>query len=703
VTEAKQRAKRTTSKTTKRERLFALARKAYAPRKATRWPYLVRGEQQYRFEGPDRRNLRADLRALWRDKYPGENTPSDADLNSVIDDLRRLAEEAEPDAPTAEEETDQVLAARGIGAIPDGRGLDLVTRLDDCPLPEGYVVPEPYMVEPDGIHLMKDDGTGHARVAWSWLFPVRVYVDPEGDQLVELAWRDGSGWVSRLIRRSLTKSGRKLVAEAGDAGLPVIEAEARQAERWLAAAEAANRGVINRHPVARQLGWQADGKTFVTGQDSPWRIEPRYSDQAAALSAHKHHGTLAGWQEVIKGIEDYIVVRAGLYAGLAAPLLIPLGLDSFTVDLSGKSTRGKTITAMVALSCWADPSDRAEGMLTWQVASVIGVEKRLNLVNGLVAVIDETRLVKDPALVDAVLYMIPKNHGRPRGGGWPNMIPWRAIVVSTGEQSATSFTSHQGASARVLSVQRPPFGTDGTSSRDAAEGVKAGVEANFGIAGPAFVARLQQCLAEDGGLGKLRTRHQELTDLLRGSSDMSGRRAPLAACLALAAELAAEWKIVPFAAPEAETWATLFAADDLRDNRPEMALDIVREYLASHANKLWGNSGDDERPPATGWIGHDAKEGPALLPEKLREELRRRTFELDAVIPGWLEMGALVTKEKSQPPYLINRWTAGRQSRHLIFVREVLYAEDEGADSAPARQADEPPWPDAPDEDEDGN
>ena len=181
-------------------------------------------------------------------------------------------------------------------------------------------------------------------------------------------------------------------------------------------------------PVARQLGWQADGRTFVTTQDTPWRIEPRYSDQAGAVAAYRPEGTLTGWRECIKGIEEYAVVRAGLYAGLAAPLLIPLGLDSFTIDFSGKSSRGKTITAAAGLSCWADPSDRADGMLPWSTASMIGVEKRLNLFNGLVAVIDETRLVKDPALVDEAIYQIPKNRGKPRGGGWPNMIPWRVIV-----------------------------------------------------------------------------------------------------------------------------------------------------------------------------------------------------------------------------------------------------------------------------------
>ena len=88
------------------------------------------------------------------------------------------------------------------------------------------------------------------------------------------------------------------------------------------------------------------------------------------------------------------------------------GPGPVTVGFSGWPTRGKTITAMAALSCRADPSDRSEGMLTGRTASATGVEKRLNLVSGLTVVVDETRLVKDPAPAGTVLYMIPKNHGR---------------------------------------------------------------------------------------------------------------------------------------------------------------------------------------------------------------------------------------------------------------------------------------------------
>jgi hypothetical protein len=658
-------------RTPKAETLLALAREEYEPCRATRWPYLLRDGERFRFEGLDRRRLLADLRAAWRERFPDEAPPAARDLSAVADDLRRLAEQAEPDQAEAEDLAAELMAAHGISTVPHDRGLSLVAQLDDCPLPEGYVIPEPYLVAADGIHLARDDGAGYARVAWAWLFPVAVYVDPDGDHLVELAWRDGARWVSRLIRRAVTKSGRKLVAEAGDAGLPVIEAEARRAERWLAAAEAANCQAIARHPVARQLGWQADNKTFVTAQDVPWRVEPRYADQSAALAAHRPCGTLASWNEAIAAASKRLVVQVGAYAGLASPLLEPLGLDSFTVDISGRSTRGKTITAMVALSCWADPSDRSEAMHTWQAASVIGIEKRLNLVSGLTVVIDETRLVKDHALVDAVVYMIPKNHGRPRGGGWPNMIPWRTVVVSTGEQPATSFTTHQGASARVLSICSPPFGADSEASRAAAEAVKQGVETSHGTAGPAFVARLQTRLADDGGPGKLRARHAELTEMLRGGTDMTGRRAPLVACLALAAELAADWGIVSFQPPGIADWSAMFAADPQRDNRPEMALDMVREYLAAHADKMWG-SNDGSHPPASGWIGHEASEGAALLPEKLREELRRHGYELDAVIPGWLEMGALLTKDSQRPSYLIPRRTGGRLSRHLVFRCEVL-------------------------------
>lgn len=209
--------------------------------------------------------------------------------------------------------------------------------------------------------------------------------------------------------------GNRLVGRPGSQGV---------CDEFLPGAGVAARGGVNH--AALHSAVPAD-----SGHDDPHQVS---LSPAAAFRR-------AAWKDAIAVPRDHVIVQVGAYAGLASPLLHPLGLDSFTADFSGRSTRGQTITAMAALSCRADPNDRSEGMLTWQTASAIGVEKRLNLVSGLTVVVDETHLAKDPALVDTVLYMIPKNHGRPQGGGWPNMIPWRAVAVSTGEQPATLFTS----------------------------------------------------------------------------------------------------------------------------------------------------------------------------------------------------------------------------------------------------------------------
>jgi Domain of unknown function (DUF927) len=592
-------------------------------------------------------------------------------MTRIIGDLERLAMDVDPDP------AEDPGAAVTSDAAPEDGGIGLIAARDDCPLPYGYQMPSDYLARPDGGIWYMAGRWGPCRVSWAWLFPIAVYVDPDGAQWIELAWRDHDRWVNRLVRKAIAKSGRKLVAEMGDAALPVTDSEARDAEKWLAAAEAVNAAAIPRQLVARQLGWQADSKTFVTAQDCPWRVEPRYPEQAAALAAHHPQGTLNGWKTAIGAAGRYLVVQIAVYEGLAAALLGVLGVDSFTIDHHGRSSRGKTTAAMVALSCWADPSEEGDGLFSWQT-TVIAAEKRLNLVNGMPVILDETRLVKDPGIVDTILYSVPKNHGKPRGGGYPNMIPWRTIVISTGEQPAVSFTTHQGASARVLSSSKAPFGSEGEPSRTAAEAVKVGITQNYGLAGPLFAERVQAMLAEPGGAKRLRQRHTELTARLRGETDMSGRRAPLMAVIALAAELAARWEITPFPLPNPGAWMDMYSGgDDPRDNRSEMALDVVREYLTAHQDKMYG-SGASDYPPATGWIGHEAKEGPALLPEKLREELKRRGYELDAVLPGWLEMDALVTLKSQQPAYLIMRRPGGRPARHLIFKSKVIAPDEVG-------------------------
>lgn len=556
-------------------------------------------------------------------------------------------------------------------------------------VPEGVKLPEGYKVSYAGVWVEKaiKEDVIDVRVAWAPLVVRSVYIDPEGNQAVELAWTDRGRLVTRIIPRSVARRGRVLVATLGDAGLPIIEADAKLAERWLAAFESLNQAKIPRVHLARQLGWQEDG-TFVTAQDTPHRVEVKHEEQRPALAAHRPVGTFAGWQAAVKRIAAYPAAQMPLYASFAAPLLELLGINSFMLDVSGRSTRGKTTAAAAGMSVWADPSEKADGMYSWRT-TMLAAEKRLNLVNGLPVVFDESKLVRDPEMVHALLYAIPKNHGQARGGGWPSGIPWRTVVVSTGEQSILSFTTDQGAGARVLTVKEAPFGTDGPASAAAAIEVRDGTAENFGTAGPRFVDRVRQLLAEPGGKARLLARHGELTQEHAYDSDMSARRAPLVAALALAAELAHAWGIVPFESPQLEVWRRLFGVADQTDNRGEMALDVVREFVASQRAAMYPppvSADGEQRPPFSGYIGRTLSVGNpetkqqrptvALLPQRLKEALNRAGYELDSVVPSWRETGALLENASYRPPYLVKKKLDGKPVRMYVFHPDVFGLDD---------------------------
>ncbi|WP_018639522.1 DUF927 domain-containing protein [Parafrankia elaeagni] len=539
-------------------------------------------------------------------------------------------------------------------------------------LPDGFTVPDEWDVSHDGVLFFPAEGAV-LRAAYAPLVPVRVLLDPDGAQSVELAWRTGGRWVRRTIPKSTMKSGRRLVQALGDAGIPIIEADARTAERWLATVEAANEAVMPPQDLARWLGWQPDG-SFLSAADGSRPLEPKYPEQAPYVAAHHPAGTLADWQAAIKSVESFPAVRAVLAAGFAAALLRVLNVDSFVLDVAGASSRGKTTAARVGLSPWADPGEKADGMYTWKT-KMLAAEYRLNIVRGIPVPFDESQLVEDPGVVDTLLYQVPKNHGQHRGGGWPSGLPWETVVISTGERPALSFTSSQGAAARVLSLRTAPMGENTPDNGQAARDIVTGVTSNYGTAGPEFAARLVAELASEDAADRIRARHEELSGQLAGTTGMSGRRAPMVAALVLADRCACGWGIVPFGPLPLEIWRDLLVADDPADNRPEMALDAVREFVAANPNGLWWPKTNRIQPPA-GWIGRvtveAGRECVALFAGRLREALERRGIELDAVAPGWVEVEALVKDEKFRPAHVPNRYVNGTRSRVYIFAPGIV-------------------------------
>lgn len=549
-------------------------------------------------------------------------------------------------------------------------------------LTDSFKVPTGYSVDHNGVMYVPEEGFP-VRVAFAPLVIIRIFVDPEGAQSVELAWRTGGRWIHRTMPKALIKSGRKLAQAHGDAGIPIIESAARQVEQWLAAIESLNEEVIPREPQARRLGWQ-DDTTFVSSAGTPVPLEPKYPEQAPYVAAHHVAGTLAGWQTAVKRLEAHPVMQVVLAAGFAAPLLRLLRIDSFIFDIADTSSRGKTTSARLALSPWADPGEKADGIFSWD-CKPLAAEYRLNIVSGLPVVFDESQLVKDPDVVRGLIYQIPRNHGQTRGGGWPSGLPWETVVISTGERPALSFVTEQGAAARVLSLRAAPMGANTPENKTLAEETTLALTENFGTAGPAFVDRLIAEMAADGAVDRLRAKHKELAAELGGTAGgMVGRRARLVAALALADRCATSWGIVPLPKIATKMWRDLLVTYDPADNRAEQALDIVREFVGSHANALWWPR-TSVPEPSGGWIGRVHRETwtsgsvqledvpcVVLYANRLRKELEARGVQLDAVRPAWLDAKALVLDPDDRTPFSPLRKIRGVSARVYIFAPDVI-------------------------------
>jgi hypothetical protein len=597
------------------------------------------------------------------------------------------------------------------GSPPDEGGAQPAQR-STWSLPAGHTMPENYKLLRDGIfqEVPRTDRQGNpveakfVRVSYGPLAVVRKYASADGEQWFDVAWHDGRRTVVRRVSGATLRGGVKLVRELGSIGIPLFEGNAGKAEQYLAAYLVTNAEVIEDNVVklARYLGWQSDG-TFVSSDGAPCPVEVAHVEQEPILSAYRPAGTLKQWQASIAPVERYPTVRIALAAAFAPALFAPLRLRSCAVDISGRSTRGKSTAAAVGLSVWANPSEEFQAWGTWK-SGMIGIEKRLNLMRGLPVVLDETRVVKHADLVDQVLYQVPMDHGTARGGNYTSasMLPWNTLVLSTGEQPALSFTSHEGAAARVISLRRPPFGREGERSAADAEGVRLAILTTYGTAGPAFAARLIEMLAEQDGLEQLRKRHDVLADEHSGAAgnDVARRRSRHVAAIHLATQLAHEWGIVPFGALETADWTELLSEEEAREDRGAMALEVVRALIASQGHrvqplstgKIGAAAGALTMTPPGGWIGahvedRNGQPAVALLPGDLDRALsaNRPPIVLDAVKEAWTEAGTIAMDPK-RPKSLDRAYISGKRVRAFIFTSATLDGPDDEEQSGQSDQ-----------------
>lgn len=521
--------------------------------------------------------------------------------------------------------------------------------------------------------LGKDGSTDH-RVAGKPLIVSGRFCDDRGGVRFELAWMDITGEVKRMVVDAETlNDANKLFRTIPDSAITSVTA--RACVEYLTDLQLANSEWLAAHTqqVMTALGWGPEGTdAFTFGNGHPHIVQD-VKNNGDWINSFRSRGSLQGWIDTVHAVATRVPVQVAVSASLCTPLLRILGAPNFSVDVSGRTSSGKTLSIKGGMSVWGEPAPMT---IPWSDTAV-AMEHKMSVLRGMPVFIDETQLaLKEPEKIQKLVYEITqgKSKGRSTGDGREmlGMSHYETVLITTGETSILNLTKMPGIRPRVVSVTGAPF-----ADKAQADAFEAGCQKSFGLAGPAFVEHLQR---QDEVA--LRARYAAICKTLsdQAGNDIAGRRAGSVAVLQLANELASEIGLVPLL--DSDVWTALTDGSSTGENSDDCAREALNQMLnwaVLNQNRFFDNSRvyDEGYAPNGGWVGRweqkPARNAKCKTPfigfdkDVLLKELNRLGHPAESTLDEWEARGWLLpTKRRLQHDVTI----MGSKTR-VVAVTEV--------------------------------
>jgi hypothetical protein len=534
--------------------------------------------------------------------------------------------------------------------------LELLKKyLPDSPLSDEVSIPQGWFINEEGLFKTNDDGPP-IQVARKPVLIIRKLKNiGDGSQDIQLSWRKGGKWTSRIVDRVEIADARRIVNLA-DYGFPVTSATSRSIVEFLSAFEATNDQLIPAALTTHQMGWVGKdgkygflcGRHLITGNSqnsTKTKVIFRGADSGASqiAAAFEKEGTFREWKKVIELIEDYPLITPAVYAALAPPLIPILGAQNSIIDWAGPTSTGKTTALQIGASCWGNPNLKAEdGVIKSWDATATWLDRATAVYKNLPVILDDTQRAKDPDLITKFIYLFSSGQGRGRGtiSGLENILSWETIALSSGESKITDLARGGGSNARVLSLWGIPFKKKGIASANRIEEIKTIILSNYGHAGPRFVEYLINERKKWNKWG------QDYSELIRqyqanaGQNEVALRQADYIALLHMSAFLAA--KALEIRIDYANHLDRIFQmtlAASSRADKAKEAFEVVMSWASSRKESFWRSGGSEKAQPSDGWLGvwnpDGKKDFIAFMPHHLRDFLKAKGYEPHAIIQTW--------------------------------------------------------------------
>jgi uncharacterized protein (DUF927 family) len=309
-----------------------------------------------------------------------------------------------------------------------------------------------------------------------------------GKSKLEITW-----WINRIrksitVDRSNAMSNSKIVALA-DYDFPASSETSRSLVSFLSDFESFNIGVIPTEISTSKFGWSDDEFVPYTNKI----IFDGSTAYKALVDSVVSAGDYEAWkQEICKirssGRKEPLVYLA---ASFGSVLLKLINIAPFIVNLYGATSKGKTVSLMMAASIWANPAGR--GYIAESTSTANSLEIRQGILNHLPLMIDDLSKIRDKdkdKFVD-LIYMLCAGGGKNRLNRNIEMrdtSTWDNIILTNIERPLTDETMQGGAVNRVLDfeIQEGDIFKEGEGNE-----VVTVLSENYGFAGKKFIECIQ--------------------------------------------------------------------------------------------------------------------------------------------------------------------------------------------------------------------
>jgi hypothetical protein len=379
-------------------------------------------------------------------------------------------------------------------------------------------------------------------------------------------------------------------------------------------------------------------------------------------------------------------------------MLHVLKCPNFAIDFAGFTSTGKTTVLRAAASVWGNPDERkANGreaaIATWE-STTVWRERAPAVINNLPFILDDTKRARKDEDVATTAYTVAQGRGKGRGTvkGTARSGTFQTVLLSSGEQPMTSFTSDGGTRARVLTLWGSPFEATDTQTAQLVQKIDREIKEHYGHAGPLFA---QYLLKKQSKWGMWRKQYGKWRDrfVQRSAGDpIAGRMAAYFAAISVTTIIVHQALDLPWAYEDSidPLWDELVGEVD---DPASAALRHVMEWASAHQGEFWcpRRREQDQRYPHQGWAGRwepvensfglvddDSPdyEWVGFIPARLKEVLRQGGFEPESTIRTWGDRGWLRCGEAGRNQ--LRTRLAGKPTRMVAITAEAAQGLEQG-------------------------